>query len=260
MNKEMVIVVPTEAAAYEVVKALKGLDLEGSIELYSFTVVTKGGNGGGVSIKDTEHLHAPWGTLLGLSTGALIGLIGGPVGAAVGAAIGGAAGLGGDLAYSGFAGDFVYNVTERLEPGSHAVCASIWEDWTAPIDIAVAPFGAVVLRQATDDLVFAQIQSDMRALNDELDHIDAEIARATGDAKKKLETKREELRAKQTAQREKLKARAKKLEDTWDAELASIDEKARKAQAAAKARHEQHTQKLARFSAAQKQAFHDLFA
>jgi hypothetical protein len=33
MDKEIVIVVPTEAAAYEVVKSLKALDDEGSIEL-----------------------------------------------------------------------------------------------------------------------------------------------------------------------------------------------------------------------------------
>jgi len=260
MNKEMVIVVPNEAAAYEVVKALKALDNEGSIELYSFSVVSKGTNGSGIAVKDTQHHHEPWGTLLGLSTGALIGLIGGPVGAAVGAAIGGAAGLGGDLAYSGFAGDFVHTVSARLEPGSHAVCASIWEDWTTPVDVAVSPFGAVVLRQATDDLVMAQINADMRALKDEQAHIDAEIARATGDAKKKLEAKRDELRAKQAAELAKLRARAKKLEETWDAELASIEAKARKAQASAKARHDQHTQKLTRFSAAQKQAFHDLFA
>src|SRR5271165_1480308 len=149
MNKEIVIVVPTEVAAYEVVKALKGLDAEGAIELYSSNVVVKTPSGA-ITIKDKEHIRGPWGTLLGLSTGALIGLLAGPIGAAVGAAVGGAAGLGGDLAYSGVAG--------RLQPGGHAVVASVWEDWTVPVDVAVGAFaGSAVFRQSTDDVVVAQV-------------------------------------------------------------------------------------------------------
>ena len=45
MDKELVILVPTEAAAYEVVRSLKGLDDQGSIELYSSTVVMKTASG-----------------------------------------------------------------------------------------------------------------------------------------------------------------------------------------------------------------------
>ncbi len=41
MDKEIVIVVPTEDAAYRVVQALGALDDEGSIELYASAVVTK---------------------------------------------------------------------------------------------------------------------------------------------------------------------------------------------------------------------------
>ena len=155
MDKEIVIVVPTEASAYQVVKALSVLDAEGSIELYASAVVEKRADGA-VDIKDTRRRNGPWGTALGLSTGALIGLLAGPVGAAVGATIGGAAGLGGDLAYSGFQGDFVHEVSSRLEPGTYAVCASISEDWTEPVDAAIRPLGGTILRQATDDLVVAQ--------------------------------------------------------------------------------------------------------
>src|ERR1700733_13554616 len=121
MDKELVIIVPTEQAAYEVVKALELLDAEGSIELYSSTVVAKA-TGGAVSVKDTRQFHGPWGTVLGISTGALIGLLGGPVGVALGAAIGGTVGLTGDLAYSGYTGDFVHDVTARLQPGRPAGC------------------------------------------------------------------------------------------------------------------------------------------
>src|SRR5277367_3689707 len=106
MDREIVIVVPTEEAAYEVVKSLKALDEEATIELYSSTVIVKTADGA-IGIKDSRHPRGPWGTMLGVSAGALIGLLAGPVGAAVGAAVGGAAGLGDDLAYSGFVGTFV---------------------------------------------------------------------------------------------------------------------------------------------------------
>jgi len=259
MDKELVIVVPNEAAAYQVMKALKGLDDEGAIEVYSATVVVKA-DSGTISVKDDEHFRGPWGTFLGLSTGALIGLLAGPVGAAVGAAVGGAAGLGGDLAYSGFAGDFVQNVSAGLKPGAHAVVASVWEDWTVPVDVAVAPFAGVVSRQSTDDVIVAQIRADWQGLKEEQEHIDAEIARATGAAKAKLEAQRNELRAKQAAQKERLHKRAVKLQESWDAKIASIEAKAASAKAEAKSRHQRHVEKLSRFAATQKSAFHDLFA
>jgi uncharacterized membrane protein len=258
MDKQIVIVVRTEASAYQAVKALNALDGEGSIELYSSAVVEKRADGT-VDVKDTRN-QGPWGTALGLSTGALIGLLAGPVGAAVGAAIGGAAGLGGDLAYSGFRGDFVRDVTSRLEPGTYAVCASISEDWTEPVDTAMRPLGGTILRQGTDDLVVAQIRAEMQALTDEMAELEAEIARSTDDAKNKLLAKRDELREKQAAQRERLEQRARELEANWDAKLASIEEKARSAKADARARHAQHRDRLERFVAMQKQSFQELFS
>ena len=195
-----------------------------------------------------------------MSTGALIGLLAGPAGVAVGAAVGGAAGLGGDLAYSGFAGDFVRDISAKLPPGGHAVVASIWEDWTVPVDVALAPFGGAIFRQATDDVVIAQIRSDMQAIKEEQQHLEAEMSKATGEAKAKLEAKRAELRGKQAVQREKLRGRADKLEESWKAKLESIKEKAAAAKAEAKTRHEQHMEKLSQFTTLQRQAFRELFA
>jgi uncharacterized membrane protein len=257
MDKEIVIMAPTEEAAYQVVKALHALDDDGSIELYSSTVVVKRTDGS-VDVKDTRS-RTPWGTALGVSTGALVGLLAGPVGVAVGAVVGGAAGLGADIAYSGFAGEFVNDVSARLKPGTEAVCASIWEDWTVPVDVAVAPFGAIVFRQSTDDVVVAQIRAEMQALAEERAHLETEIAQAKDSEKTKLEARRDELRAKQTAQRERLQKRARKLEESWDAKVASIKEKAASAKTEAKARHERHIEKLGKFVALQKQSFRELF-
>jgi hypothetical protein len=147
-----------------------------------------------------------------------------------------------------------------MERGRFAVCASIYEDWTMPLDLELAPFGAIVFRQATDDVVTAQIRADWQQMKDEEAHLAAEIKTATGERKAKLEAKREEVRAKIAAQRERLKSRARELEAGWNAKIDSIKSKADRAKADAKHRHEQHAAKVAHFAAAQKAAFHELFS
>jgi uncharacterized membrane protein len=138
-------------------QALRALDDQGSIGPSSAVVMR---TAEGKLIVRTRETSGPWGTMLGVSTGALIGLLAGPVGMAAGAVIGGGTGLGVDLTYTGFAGDFLHDVGAKLQPGTWAVCASLWEDWTIPVDTAIAPYGAVVFRQGTDDIVTAQMQAD----------------------------------------------------------------------------------------------------
>ena len=259
MDKVLVIVVPNEASAYKAMKSLRALDDAGSIELYSAAVIAKS-PAGAVTVKEKHHLAEPWGTILGLSTGALIGLLAGPIGAAVGAVVGGGTGLGADFAYSGFASDFVRDVASRLVPGGFAVCARAWEDWTVPVDQEMAPLGAAVYRQGTDDVVAAQIRADWQDLKEQEAHLDAEISKAADDVKKQLEAERSKLRAKMAEQRDRLRKRAQTLEDGWNAEMATIKAKAASAKADARARHQAHAEKLSRFAATQKAALRDLFA
>jgi uncharacterized membrane protein len=276
MDKEIVIVVSNETAAYEAVKALKALDVEGSIELYASTVVCKAENGT-FTIVGEHRLRAAQTAALAASTGALLGLLGGPialaagatagaaagaaaVGAALGGTVGGAAAIGGDLTYSAFAGEFVQMVAASLQPGGYAVLASVAEDWTVPIDTAIAPWGAVAFRQATDSVVLAQLKADWQSMNDELDQIEVEIDEAVGTEKAKLLAKRDELRMKQKAMRESVEARVRALQESWDAKIAAMEAKADVAEARAAARHAEHARKLSQFAAVQKKAFHDLFA
>jgi uncharacterized membrane protein len=259
MDKNLVIVVPNEVNAYEVVKALQALDDRGSIELYASTVVMKSPDSQ-LSVKDSHEIDGAWAALLGMSTGALVGLLAGPVGMAAGAAIGAATGVGAELTYTGFSGDFIQAVAAQLQPGSWAVCASLWEDWTVPVDVAIQPYGAVVFRQATDDDVVAQMKADWQTTKDDLAHLEAELAHTAGEEKAKLEAKRDELRKKQAALRKKLQERAQKLQDGYNAQIAAIKAKAEKARTNAKRRHEGRVEKLTRFAAEQKQAFHELFS
>jgi uncharacterized membrane protein len=254
VDKELVLVVPSEVAAYEVVKALEELDHAGFIELYSSTVVVKEATGALV-VRRTRDLRGPWANALQLSTGALLGLLGGLTGA-----FAGMEGLGSELAYSGIALDFVHDVAQSLKLGSYAVCASLWEDWTGPVDESTEPFGAVVFRQAPDEVAVAQTRTEWQVAKEELAHLDAEVARAEGERKAILEAKRHELGAKQAELREYLLMRAARLQEIWAARIASIQAKLETATAEARSRHEQHAAKLSRFAAAQLVAFYDLFA
>src|SRR3974390_1400230 len=95
MDREIVVIVQSDQMAYEAIKALSQLSVEGSIELYSSAVIRKAK--GEVLVVRDNGPQGPLGTLLGASLGALTGLLAGPAGAAAGAAIGGAAGANGGV-------------------------------------------------------------------------------------------------------------------------------------------------------------------
>jgi uncharacterized membrane protein len=259
MDREIVIVTKAESTAYEMLKQLKQLDSDGLIELYADAVIRKQPNGQLVMKASNEDIRRGAGTMLGVSVGALVGLLAGPAGMVTGAAAGGMIGLSGELGFSGITGDFVHGVGQSLEPGSFAVIASVWEDWTAPIDIAAEKVGAKVLRQGSHDVAKAQIQAGMQELDDEAAFIDKEIEVASDAEKAKLRTQRAALEARQKAQRARFKTRADDLEKSWDAKIASVSEKANAAVAQSKTRHVEHMNKLRQFAAKQKAYFAEVF-
>ena len=256
MDRDIVVVVQTEEAAYQALRALRQLDAEGSIELHAAVIVSKESDGQ-VKLRDKRDTFG-WGTLLGMSTGALVGLLGGPVGMEAGMLAGGGAGLSGDIAYSGFSVDFVRRVGDRLMPGMCAVIAHAYEDWTVPVDSAVAAFGGIVFRQSSADVAEAQLKSDMQALQEEQDHVEEEIARSAGQVKFDLEASREQLIEAQAQTRAKVEASVKTMQQRLDEEIASIQKKVSTSKAEAKLRHQRHVDKLSRFAASQKNAFQQL--
>src|SRR5512136_1713438 len=103
MNKMIVTVFNEESRAYEGAKDLRELHAEGSLTLYATAVIAKDAKGV-VNVKQAAD-QGPSGTVLGLTTGSLIGLLGGPVGLVVGAAIGTTAGSLYDIAQLGISED-----------------------------------------------------------------------------------------------------------------------------------------------------------
>jgi uncharacterized membrane protein len=252
MDRDLVVAVPTESAAYEALRALRQLDDEGSIELYSAAVITKQSDGQ-VKLQDKRDTMLGLGTLLGASTGALVGLLAGPAGAAIGATAAGGAGAATDMAYAGFSGDFLRRVGDRLKPGTSAVVAYVFEDWTTPVDSAVAPMGATVFRQSTGDVATAQLKSEMQRVREERQHLEGEIARSTDEENKGIEASIADLDRQEADLKKKIDAGANTMQQKVDEQITSIKKKMSAAKSDAKQRHEQRVDKLSKFAAKQKE-------
>jgi uncharacterized membrane protein len=244
MDKMLVVVFPTEAAAYEGSKALSALDEEGSIALYAKAVIAKDA-GGRVAVMQQAD-EGPLGTTVGLLTGTLIGLIGGPVGAAVGAYVGTVGGGMFDLSRAGVATDFVEEVASSLRPGKVAVIAEINEEWVTPVDTRMEALGGEVLRRARTEVVDAQIASEQAAMKEEIAELEAEAAKAAGDAKSKLQKRIDAA----TARLQGLQSRAKAAHDAdrqqLEAKLRVLQDRAARAKGEARAGFQEQTDKLRR--------------
>lgn len=258
MDKFIVGAFPNERSAYAFLTSLQDLDLNGSIELFATEVITK--DQSGQLIQKASDNQQGLGTVVGSSVGALLGLLGGPVGGAVGAVAGGAAGLAGESAYSGVSGEFLSNATRSLAPGRYAVFAEAYEDWTFPIDDAARAQGGQVHRQATGDVVKAQMKAEDDAARDEMAQLDAEIARSSGEAKAKLESQRGEAKAKYARRSEQQKQRLEQMQKTWDAKVASVQQKAEKAASDAKSRHQAVAQKMSNYVKREKESLKQMFS
>ncbi len=242
MDKMLVVVFPTEKAAYEGSKALSALDQEGSIVLYATAIIAKDA-AGRVDVKQ-EADEGPLGTTVGLLTGTLVGLIGGPVGAAVGAYAGTVGGGMFDLTRAGVATDFVDEVAGSLKPGRVAVVAEINEEWVTPVDTRMEALGGEVLRRARTEVVDAQIASEQAAMNDEITELKAEAAKATGEAKAKLQARVDAANARLQGLQSRAKAAYDADKQQMEAKLRVLQDRTTKAKGEAKAGFQQRADKL----------------
>jgi uncharacterized membrane protein len=242
MDKMLVVVFPTESAAYEGSKALSTLDREGSIVLYAAAVIAKDA-AGKVAVKQ-EADEGPLGTTVGLLTGTLIGLIAGPAGAVAGAYAGTVGGGMFDLVRAGVGSDFVDDAAGSLKPGKVAVIAEINEEWVTPVDTRMAALGGEVLRRARTEVVDAQISSEQAAMKEEIAELKAEAAKSTGEAKAKLQKRVDAANARLHG----LQSRAKTAFDAdrqqMEAKLRVLQDRAAKSKGEAKAGYQQRTDKL----------------
>lgn len=242
MDKILIVVFDSEKKAYEGLKALKELDAEGSIELYSTAVIAKDGSGN-VTVKQAAD-EGPLGSAVGMLTGSLIGLLGGPAGVVIGA---GAGMIGGglyDLARVGVGEDFLGEVDEQLRPGKTALVAEVWEEWVMPVDTRMASADGIVFRRARGEVLDALIERDTAAQKAEFAQLKEEYARASREARAKLQTKLDGAKAKLQATQERAKAAFEAAKQETDAKAKSLQQKVTKSQGEAKAKLQTRIDKI----------------
>jgi uncharacterized membrane protein len=236
MDRELLIVVPSQRAAEEAVRALQRLDAEGAIELFAARILTRDQSGHvSVHTAASGSERAGIAGALAVPVGALIGLIEAPLVTAsavtAGIAAGAATGLVTAAAYYGIAGDFLHAVSTHFRPGNWAVSASLWEDGTRRVDEAVAP--CHVFRQTTPPMVQTQLRSELEDLERAEGELDREIEQAGDDGTKAaLAAERDAVRDERAAVREVMRTRKAQLEQGWSP--------------AVRARHEAHLRRMSR--------------
>ena len=149
-----------------------------------------------------------------------------------------------DLANLGVGEDFLVEVGQYLLPGKAAVVAEVWEAWVLPVDTRMQAVGGVVFRRMRGDIVDAQFERDVAALNAELAELKAEWKQATGEAKAELQAKIDAAKAKLQAMRDSIEAKIETSQQETEAKIKALQEQAAKADGERKAKIEAHIAEL----------------
>jgi uncharacterized membrane protein len=236
MNKMIVAVFDSQAAAFEGLSALKDLHRDGDVSLYSSAVIAKD-NTGKVEMKQAAD-EGPVGTALGLLTGSLIGILAGPVGLALGASVGGLGGLIYDANKSGVDVTFVDDVTKMLTPGKVAVLADIEESWTAPVDTRLHKLGGMVFRQLRGEVVADQLARESAAFEADLKALNDDLKQAAAENRAAIQKDVDRVKAQIKAVQDQAKIRLDQAKADVDARVKALQDQAKNAKGLAKARIE----------------------
>ena len=234
MNKMLVAIFDTEAAAYEGLTALKDLHRDGDITLYSAAVIVKD-KSGKINVKQAAD-EGPVGTALGLLTGSMIGILGGPAGLALGASLGTLTGLLFDLDKSGVDVTFVDDVSKNLTGGKCAVLADVDESWTTPADTRLHKLGGMVFRRLRAEVVEDQLVRESAALEAELKALEDDLKQGMAENRAAIQKDIERVKKQIKATQEQAKTRLDQAKAETDAKIKTLQDQAKSASARAKAR------------------------
>ena len=233
MEKMIVVVFDDEAKVNRGADALKELDREGTISVYSGAIVQKNQNGT-VSALDARE-EWPIRAVGGTAIGGLIGLLGGPVGVVLGASSGAIIGAFSDLYRAGVSADFLDEAASTLSPGKYALVADISEDYVVPLDIRMEQLGGQVFRTRKQYVEEDQLQSDVDELDADIDRWEKEMKDSRAEHKAKLQAKIDKAKQKRDKKIEQIKQRRTQLEKEHQQKIEALKTKAAKAHADKKA-------------------------
>jgi len=231
MERMLVVVFDNESKAYEGTKALRELDLDGSITVYAHAVVVK--NPDGAIITRERDDQGPFGLLVGTALGALIGVLGGLAGVGIGGTVGLVAGGALDLHNARVGEDFIDEVAKALSPNRAAIVAEIQEEWTDPVDSRMQAIGGTVFRRALSEVKHTIHEEHLAAMKADLAQLKAEHAQAHADRKARLQEKVDQLESRLQALLQKAKERREAAELEARAKVELLEKKAAAAKAKA---------------------------
>ncbi len=233
MEKMLVVVFDSEDKANKGADALRDLDREGTVSVYSGAIIKKNQDGTVTALNAREEW--PIGAAGGTAIGSLIGLLGGPVGVVLGASTGLMVGAFGDLYRSGVNVDFLDDISGMLTPGKYALLADISEEYLAPLDTKMEAIGGEVYRARKDYIEDAQLQRDIDQLDADIDQMGKEMADSRAEHKAKLQAKIQKAKQKRDKKIEELKQRKTQMENEHKQKVDALKAKASKARADRKA-------------------------
>jgi uncharacterized membrane protein len=234
MNKMLVAVFDTEAAAFQGLSALKDLHRDGDITLYASAVIVKD-KSGQISIKQAAD-DGPVGTAVGLLTGGLIGILGGPAGLAIGATIGGFTGFLCDLDESGIGATFLDDVSKTLTSGKAAVLADVEESWTTPVDTRLHKLDGIVFRRLRAEVIEDQLARESAAFDADLKVLQDDLKQGVAANKAAIQKDIEQVKKQIKATQDQAKAKLDQAKAEADARIKALQNQAKGASERAKAR------------------------
>lgn len=242
MSKYVVVVFPDESKAYDGSRAFTELHNEGNLTLYGLAVVGKSADGN-VSVKKAQD-EGPVGTAAGMLVGGMVGLLGGPAGLAIGVTGGALVGSISDLSDAGVGIDFIETVGAKMVPGTTAVVSEVEEYWMAPLDSKMEKLGGTVFRRTRADFEDERFAQEVKAWNDELDELNAEIEQSSGEMKAKLEAKKNAVRTHLKEAADKARNKIAQLEKESHVKVTELQKQAALAKKEAKAKIEKRIEEV----------------
>ncbi len=225
MDRILVAVFPSDAGAYEGLRALEDMDQQGTITVYATAVIAAHAKSGAVTVKEAAD-PGPLGTSVALLTGSLLGPLAGSVGIAVAAGAGTLGRVLYDVARIGVDEDLLTEVGDALRPGTAAVVAEVWEDRIAPAAARFAALGGTVFGRVRKEIVDGQIERDVAALRAELASLKAELASAPEEHRAHVEERIAAARTKLQASQQRAKAVLDALANESEAKIAHLENRA----------------------------------
>ena len=195
MESVLAVTFNEDAKAYEALSHLKELDSQGQVGLVAAAVVVRAEDGR-VEIKDEVSDTSLVGTTTGGLIGLIVGILGGPFGVLLGGATGLLYGSLFDLADADTTESALAAISRSVPPGRTTLLAQVSEPSPEVIDTAMSRLGGTVVRRSLEDLQaeIAAAEDAQRAAKKAARQQLHEQRRAQ--AKDKVEAKIEELKAK----------------------------------------------------------------